>query len=375
MSSNEGHEPHEPAKRRIHELLLKRKSKRRHAEPPADSTADGTNQLDLLDLVLFVVSRNIPVPLNADFKPRDRWGLLDDGRSYMAYKVRVPDPDAERVGKYWVPGTDIVLKRTYASSSIQMTTPKQSRFSQVMSELAILWHKPIMEHENIIESLGVTWDIEQDTEPSIWPVLLFEYSECGSLAGLKTPLSFEQNIQICVDVANALLCLHSCGVAHCDVKSENVLLFVEYEEDGQVTFTAKLNDFGFAVLNISPDTDLPNGIARTKPWNAPEATNHLRGLEVFKTDIFSFGMFFWRVILNDDLFFEVRSARLEEMKTTGEILHLALATVAALDSGTQVVIVENVLKVTLPASPQSRANGFGSVLHILTGEKVPNSRY
>ena len=55
-----------------------------------------------------------------------------------------------------------------------------------MTELAILWNKPIMEHENIIQSLGVTWDIEQDTEPSIWPVLLFEYSECGSLAGLKT---------------------------------------------------------------------------------------------------------------------------------------------------------------------------------------------
>ena len=92
MSSDEAHEPHESAKRRIRDLLLKRKSKRGHLEPPTDSTADGTDQLDLLDLVLFVVSRNIPVPLNADFKPRDRWGLLDDGRSYMAYKIRLPDP-------------------------------------------------------------------------------------------------------------------------------------------------------------------------------------------------------------------------------------------------------------------------------------------
>ena len=85
-------------------------------------------------------------------------------------------------------------------------------------------------------------------------------------------------------------------------------------------------------------------------------------------------MLFWRLILNDDPFFDARLEQLEEMKTTGEILKRALATVAPLYSGSQAVVVENVLKVTLPASPQSRAKGFESVLHILTGEEVENSR-
>ena len=381
MSSDEELEQQEWAKRPIRRFLPNRKFKRRHLGTPADSIADdATDQIDLLDFVLFVVNRNIPVPINADFKPRDRWGLLGDGASYLAYKIRLPDPDEERVGKYWMEGTDIVLKRTYSSSSsIQMPKQKQSRFLPVMSELAVLWHQPIMEHENIIESLGVTWDIEQGAEPSIWPVLLLEYSECGSLAGLNITLSFEQQTRICIDIANALLCLHSCGVAHCDVKSENVLLFVEYNEDEALTFTAKLNDFGSAVLNVSPDTDLPNGIVRTKPWSAPEAANHLKGLDVFKTDIFSFGMLFWRVILNEDLFFNVRSTdrleELEEMKKTGEILQLALATVSRLYSGSHAVIAEKVLKLTLPASPHKRATGFESVLSILTGEEIQSSRY
>src|SRR5205814_3100052 len=122
----------------------------------------------------------------------------------------------------------------------------RSPFSPVMSELAILRHEPIMAHPNIIECLGVTWDIEQVTEPSIWPVLVLEYSECGSLAEFNKSLPFDTKIRICIDIGSALQCLHSCGVAHCDIKSENVLVFVEYDDAGSMMLSSKLTDFGCA---------------------------------------------------------------------------------------------------------------------------------
>src|SRR5205814_2033149 len=81
-------------------------------------------EIDLLDFVVFVLTRNIPVPLTAEFKPRDSWGLLGEGASYLAYKIRLPDPSEERVGKFWVPGEDIVLKRTYVASSEYETRKK-----------------------------------------------------------------------------------------------------------------------------------------------------------------------------------------------------------------------------------------------------------
>lgn len=376
--SDEEYEPRERIEKQPRRFLKRNLKKRRILVQSYESAANEGPQLDLLDFIFFVTSRNIPVLMKAEFKPHDRWGLLGEGASYLAYKVRdIDSPDG--VGRFWAPGEDIVLKRTYATSSIHTTSKHtQSRFLPVMSELAILWNKSIMEHYNIVKCLGVTWDIEQDTELSIWPVLILEYCECGSLAGYVKNLSFEEGFQICVSLADALLCLHSCGVAHCDIKPKNVLLFVEYCEDGSVVLSAKLSDFGCAVLEVTERTDLPNGIAKTRPWNAPESGGHLKGFDVFKTDIFSFGMIFWWIILGDDPVFDVNSVsaleKLEENKKAGKILELALVTVDKRYSGTQAMVLGNLLKLTVAMDPKSRATSFETVLQLLTGEQTIVSR-
>jgi serine/threonine protein kinase len=87
----------------------------------------------------------------------------------------------------------------------------------------VLCDPPAKEHRNIITLLGITWDTEPVSQ-DIWPVLIIEYSQFGSLNEFKFP-DFESKVSLCADVAEGLLFLHECQVAHCDVKSENVLVW------------------------------------------------------------------------------------------------------------------------------------------------------
>ena len=90
-------------------------------------------------------------------------------------------------------------------------------------------------------------------------------------------------------------------------------------------------------------------------------------------------MLVWRVFLDDDAFFGICSAdrreQLEEIKRDGNILELALATLAQRYTGDQAMVLENVLRVTLVTEPYCRATGFEAVLELLTGEETESSRY
>ena len=80
--------------------------------------------------------------------------------------------------------------------------------------------------------------------------------------------------------------LHQNKLAHCDVKTENVLICVT-SYSGTI---AKLSDFGSAILDVAPETSLEHGVAGTPPWNAPEWKEKLMGLDILTVDVFSFAM-------------------------------------------------------------------------------------
>jgi serine/threonine protein kinase len=134
-----------------------------------------------------------------------------------------------------------------------------------------------------------------------------------------------------------LINLHECGIVHGDVKCENVLVFQEGD-----SVIAKISDFGNSVIisEVSNFCQLPGG---TPPWNAPEWQDSLKKEYLYLTDVYSYGLLVWRVILNDKEVLEERPFLfthesclldtsepyiivndLEEFKRSNELLQLVL---------------------------------------------------
>jgi serine/threonine protein kinase len=254
----------------------------------------------------------------------------------------------------------MVLKRTRSTQQYGDATGNHEagRYMSVMAELQILTHPSVAEHENIIDLLGLTWDFEinPDGTESVWPVLALEAAEC-SMETLMHDLRdapAASKIKYCHDIAKALEFLHARGVVHCDVKSENVLICVN-SFSGSV---AKLSDFGSALLDITSDSNFAHGIVGTRPWNAPEYGKRLKGLDVMKTDVFSFGMLLWRFIGQPPIVDQLLTSRegerdvlmgqLEEMKRNNSLVGFALEDIerycaSSLDLESLVTIIRNTL--------------------------------
>jgi serine/threonine protein kinase len=104
----------------------------------------------------------------------------------------------------------------------------------------------------------------------------------------RRPLSWEQRLQIAIDVARATNYLHSLKrpIVHRDLKSQNVLL--------DRTGRAKISDFG--LVRVKEHTCInTTHAAGTPAWMAPEC---LRGEDFDeKSDIFSFGCICWELLM------------------------------------------------------------------------------
>ena len=136
-------------------------------------------------------------------------------------------------------------------------------------------------HPNIVQYLGVSRDPESGL-----PVLLMELMDSSLTQFLersKEPLPFHITVDICHGIALALAYLHSNGILHRDLSSNNVLLIGPGNR-------AKVTDFGMskladANLHMTPMTMCPGTLAYMPPEaldDPPVYTN--------KLDCFSFGV-------------------------------------------------------------------------------------
>jgi hypothetical protein len=105
------------------------------------------------------------------------------------------------------------------------------------------------------------------------------------------------------------------------------------------------------------------GIAYTKPWNAPEYDGPLPGTEVMKTDVYSFGMLFWRSITNNGPFSEIslrpsyvdQLEDIEALKLSEHILSFALSSSTRYcPTPKEFEIVRTILNGTLRFDPKLR---------------------
>ena len=135
-------------------------------------------------------------------------------------------------------------------------------------------------HPNVVQYLATYYD--PDTR---LPVLLMELCDESLTAFLERssgPLSYHVQLNICLDIALALVYLHSNGLIHRDLTGNNVLMIASTR--------AKITDFGMSKLA----TGNPRMTALTLcPGNllymSPEALDEAKSYTA-KLDIFSFGV-------------------------------------------------------------------------------------
>jgi serine/threonine protein kinase len=139
-----------------------------------------------------------------------------------------------------------------------------------------------------------------------------EYASLGTFATLQAssePLKFPVKQKLCYDVGRGLSALHACGIVHGDMKHENVLIFPAKDPLADISYTAKLADFGGAVMDMTPNESRKME-TWTWPFQAPEITNEQRlsKNEMALTDVYSFGLLVWRAFEDDEGFVSLPGA-------------------------------------------------------------------
>ena len=144
-----------------------------------------------------------------------------------------------------------------------------------------------IKHPSIVQYLGTATDPQ-----SRRPVLLMELMDeslTRFLERLTCPLPYHSQLNVCHDVALALAYLHSNGIIHRDLSSNNVLLIGEGSR-------AKVTDFGMSKLmdmnpRMTPLTQVPGTPAYMPPEAliaSPQYSN--------KLDCFSHGVLALQII-------------------------------------------------------------------------------
>ena len=135
-------------------------------------------------------------------------------------------------------------------------------------------------HPNVVQYLGTYTD--PDTR---LPVLLMELCDESLTSFLEQspgPLSYHIQVNICHDIALALVYLHSNGLIHRDLTGNNILMIAGTR--------AKITDFGMSKLaTVNPRMTALTLCPGNVLYMSPEALDEAKSYTA-KLDIFSFGV-------------------------------------------------------------------------------------
>ncbi|XP_039025508.1 serine/threonine/tyrosine-protein kinase HT1-like [Hibiscus syriacus] len=151
--------------------------------------------------------------------------------------------------------------------------------NQFISEVALLFH---LRHPNIITFVAAC------KKPPVFCIIT-EYLAGGSLRKYlhhQEPYSvpLDLALKLALDIARGMQYLHSQGILHRDLKSENLLL----GED----MCVKVADFGISCLESQCGS--AKGFTGTYRWMAPEMIKEKHHTK--KVDVYSFGIVLWELL-------------------------------------------------------------------------------
>jgi tRNA A-37 threonylcarbamoyl transferase component Bud32 len=208
-----------------------------------------------------------------------------------------------------------------------------------------------LSHPNI----GAVVDFGEDEKLGAFMVMEFLQGEpLHRMLKREKRLSLRQAIEIIQQVAEALHYIHSKGIVHCDIKTENILL-TEVPDTKRRRLQVKLLDFGLA--RSTTTTRNTNSLAGTPHYVAPE---RIRGQKASpSSDIYGLGI----------LFYEILTGRVPWDGTVDEILsgHLNLSPTPPsrlLEGGLDPAVEKLILR-ALAKTPEKRHKDIAAFLYEL----------
>jgi serine/threonine protein kinase len=285
------------------------------------------------------------------------WGLAPSGAGASSFV-------AGSVGDGWEIDTGLSLANTFTSSWFRKWLPDgrgklqvrhvckrvqvspdsgssdnddSKNLASIANEVRILSNHSIRSSANIVSLIAVSWcEAPHTLSDRFWPQLLLEQAEFGTLDAClsRDKIAKATKFMLYRDVLDGLRYLHANGVAHGDLKPQNVLLSYDAtfegailadERYGMLPLKAKLCDFGFSVILSDYHPSLPfRAQMGTWPWSAPELDGvaSIPASLLPSTDVYSAGLLMVSIIRDGKMPFDNMS------RTAGSTVkkkpHLAL---------------------------------------------------
>ena len=173
-----------------------------------------------------------------------------------------------------------------------------------------------LDHGNIVKIIGAC--VESPNLAIVMEYMLMSLFE-GIFVDKKIEFTETQSLGMLVQTSAGLSYLKQNAIAHCDLKSQNVL--INETKDGN--WIAKITDFGLSMIKVNTETSVSGVGDRaqnigTPRYSAPEV---LRGesltvRRMMQADVYSLGLVMFEVIYEDEPFYDLNLAQL--MKQVGE---------------------------------------------------------
>ncbi|XP_064632479.1 probable serine/threonine-protein kinase DDB_G0271682 [Lineus longissimus] len=206
-------------------------------------------------------------------------------------------------------GTVVAVKK------LRVQRVSRKRLERFISEISIFCK---LDHPNIVQFLGACV-----VTPKL--AIVMEYMETSLFQKIHIDVEGEaisenEKLSIMTQVVSGLEYLHKKGIAHCDVKSHNVLLSC----DANRCYIAKITDFGLSMMRSDAETSTTSSdkvqFNGTPRYSAPEVLRGemLNRTAMMKTDVYSLGLVLYEVICEEEPFSTFNKRQLERHVGDGE---------------------------------------------------------
>lgn len=206
-------------------------------------------------------------------------------------------------------GSEVAIKQLQAGMFGE-ENPADSAAIEFLREAEVMAH---LRHPNVVTVYGL---VQPDDEPTPaisecselapvvaiqqkWlpdaPAIVTEFMSGGSLRKALRDKNMlvsgdRRRIALALDAAHGMAFLHGVKIVHFDLKSDNLLLFVEGGRP-----KCKVCDFGLARQLRNSFVSGVQSIQGTVPWLAPEVVTDPEHLTE-KVDVYSFGVVMWELM-------------------------------------------------------------------------------
>ncbi|VDI08741.1 Hypothetical predicted protein [Mytilus galloprovincialis] len=201
-----------------------------------------------------------------------------------------------------------------AAKKLRVQRVSKRRLKEFTDEIFLLCE---LEHPNIVKFIGASV-----VTPNLCIVMEYMQMSLFDALHIKDDVEFseEEKIEIIQHTALGLEYLHDANIAHCDMKSQNVLLDYVAGE----TLVAKITDFGLSIMKNETETSTSAGgdyirNIGTPRYSSPENLRgevlQLRDLKM--SDMYSYSLIVFEVCCEDEPFYKLTYQQLR--KQVGEL--------------------------------------------------------